>query len=72
MIKLDCLGDMCPVPVIKLQRYLESLEAGEQVMLVSDHSCTRNTVQAFALGHHFACDTVEVMNGVWEITLKKI
>jgi len=41
-------------------------------MLVSDHSCTRNTVEAFAIGHHYRCDTVEVMNGVWEITLKKI
>ncbi len=72
MIKINCLGDMCPVPVIKLQHHLEFLEAGELVMLVSDHSCTRNTVEAFAIGHHYRCDTVEVMNGVWEITLKKI
>lgn len=59
------------MPVIKLEHHLASLEAGEQVLLVSDHSCTRNTVEAFALGHHFQCSTIEVMNGVWEITLQK-
>lgn len=69
MVKIDCLGDMCPVPVLRLKTVIDSLKNGEECMLVTDHSCTISNIEAFCKVHHLTYDTDEVMNGVWEITI---
>lgn len=71
MKKIDCLGDICPVPVMKLQREVKKMQSGDSVMLVTDHSCTVKTVREFCDTHKMAFDSDEVMNGVWEITVSK-
>lgn len=71
MIKIDCLGDMCPIPVLKIGEFIDQINNGEEVLLVSDHSCTKNSIQDFARKNHFTCKTIEAINGVWEITLTK-
>ena len=62
MKKIDCLGDMCPVPVMKLQRETRKMKPGQRILLITDHSCA---------GMQMACVCDEVMNGVWEITVSR-
>lgn len=69
MIKINCLGDMCPIPVIKLTSELETLATHEHILLISDHSCTKKTVEAFAKSRNLHFLTQEVINGVWEIEI---
>ena len=37
---IDCFGDICPVPVIKIEKELKTIQPGDEFMLVTDHSCT--------------------------------
>jgi len=64
---LDCFGDICPIPVLKVKKELKKLESGEQFMLVTDHSCVVKSISE-------KYDNImieEPMNGVWEITFTK-
>lgn len=71
MMKIDCFGDICPVPLIKIQQKLDEISIGESFMLVVDHSCVVESINDYYTdtSHTIICD--EVMNGVWEITITK-
>jgi TusA-related sulfurtransferase len=71
MIKIDCFGDICPVPLLKIQKQLDSISSGDSFMLVVDHSCVVESIDEYYADtpHHIEID--EVMNGVWEITITK-
>lgn len=72
MKKIDCLGDFCPIPVIKAKNALKKLKTNESIMLVTDHSCVVESVstQFSKLNCHIEID--EVINGVWEITITRL
>lgn len=71
MKRIDCLGQICPIPVLRLQKELSSIERGTEVLLITDHSCTCKSVEEFCCAKKlvYVCD--EVMNGVWEITIRR-
>ena len=69
MIKINCLGDMCPIPVVKLASALDALTLPEHILLISDHSCTKVTVENFAKSRDLHFISQEVINGVWEIEI---
>lgn len=69
MDKIDCFGDICPLPIVKIERQLMTMRKGEEFMLVTDHSCTLAAIKEKYASKVRKID--EVMNGVWEIYFKK-
>ncbi|HSW35065.1 MAG TPA: sulfurtransferase TusA family protein [Candidatus Limnocylindrales bacterium] len=70
-LKLDCLGDMCPIPILKAQEALKKLVKGDSLLLVTDHNCVaRSLVEKLSKQKH-QIEENEVMNGIWEITVTK-
>jgi len=71
MKEIDCLGDMCPVPIIKIKNALKTTLQGETIKVVTDHSCVHQSIlDHFKKGNLFVEET-EVINGVWEILITK-
>ena len=70
-IVVDCFGDVCPLPVLKAENKLKEIGKGESFMLVTDHSCVVQSLQAKASLKKVIVSIDEVMNGVWEIVFKK-
>lgn len=67
MITLDCLGEICPVPIMRLQQALKrNADAGE-ILLITDHSCVPKSVEDFCRSKKLGYVADEVMNGVWEL-----
>lgn len=66
MRELNCLGDFCPVPLMKLTRLL-SLQEGESVKLITDHSCVCESVTEYCKKIGLPLSVVEPINGVWEM-----
>ena len=56
-----CLGDMCPIPLMKLKQCKELKNKGEQIKLVTDHSCSVESITV-----------TEPMNGIWELFIEKL
>jgi len=71
MRKLDCLGDICPLPLMKLMQYREQIDRGESVMIVTDHSCTCESLLNYCRAQHLHALVEEPVTGVWEIRVQK-
>lgn len=71
MDKIDCFGDMCPIPLLKLQNSLKTLKPGDSIMLVVDHSCVVESISDYYNSSHHQILVDEIINGVWEITVTK-
>jgi tRNA 2-thiouridine synthesizing protein A len=72
MNTIDCLGDMCPVPIIKIQKELKKMKLGDSIKVVTDHSCVAESIKSHFSRKDISTQFDEVMNGIWEITIKKI
>ncbi len=69
---LDCFGDICPLPVLKVENELKSAKVGDSVMIATDHSCVVESIKEKYSKGSVKIDVNEVMNGVWEITFTKM
>ncbi|NLW23616.1 MAG: sulfurtransferase TusA family protein [Tissierellia bacterium] len=69
MKTVDCLGDMCPIPIIKTRRALNKTSPGETIKIVTDHSCVLDAIKENFKKHTISHE--EVINGVWEIFITK-
>lgn len=72
MDKVDCLGDFCPIPLLKAKDASAALELNESFMLVTDHSCTVEALEDLFEDSRFSLDSQEVISGVWEIVVTRV
>lgn len=72
MKKIDCFGDFCPLPLLKAQKEVKTLGPGESFMLVTDHSCVVESIEDHFHLDQYDLSIDEVINGVWEIEIKKL
>lgn len=69
---LDCLGEACPVPLMKTENKLKELAVGDTLIVQIDHSCAMKNVPEWArkVGHNVEIE--EVDDGEWEIFIEKM
>ncbi|POR02022.1 response regulator SirA [Alkalispirochaeta sphaeroplastigenens] len=69
---LDCLGEACPVPLVKTQKALEKLDVGDVLIVQIDHSCAMKNVPEWAreAGHNVEIE--EVDDGEWDVVIEKV
>lgn len=70
-IQIDCLGDICPVPMVRLRSSEQKLTNGDTIKLVCDHSCVVSSITDYCSKKHFSIRIDEPINGVWEIFISK-
>ena len=71
MNKIDCFGDICPVPLLKMQSELEHIQSGETFLMVVDHSCVIESIKDYLSKTKCDYEVDEILNGVWEICVTK-
>jgi tRNA 2-thiouridine synthesizing protein A len=72
LVEINCLGDMCPVPVLKLKDKLKSLPDKESIKIITDHSCVLESIQdVIKRKKGYKLSFEEVANGIWEIEVRK-
>jgi len=69
---IDCFGDICPLPILKIEKKLKEIGPGEEFMLVTDHSCTVESIKQIYSKRKVEFRIEEVLNGVWEVCVKKL
>jgi TusA-related sulfurtransferase len=70
-VMLDCLGEACPVPLVKAESALKNLEVGDVLVVQIDHSCAVKNVPEWARKEGHFVDIEEVDDGEWEIIIEK-
>ena len=69
---VDSLGDICPIPIIKVERKLKKISRMDRIILESDHSCsTSSVINHFKNKYDYPAEVVKVGEGVWHIIIVK-
>lgn len=69
--RLDCMGEACPVPLIKTQKKIVELKVGDTLIVEIDHSCAMKNVPEWARKEGHNVDIEETSEGEWEIYIEK-
>ena len=64
---IDCLGEICPVPVVRAKVALKQARPGDIVIVRTDHSCTMKSLPDLLRQMGYPAAVEEVGVGVWEI-----
>ena len=71
-VTLDCLGEACPVPLIKTENALKEIEVGDLLIVQLDHSCAMKNVPEWARKNGHNVEIEEVDDGEWEVVIEKV
>jgi len=71
-VVLECYGEACPIPLVKAQKKILELDAGDILIVQIDHSCAMKNLPEWARkdGHNVEVD--EIDDGEWEIIIEKV
>jgi TusA-related sulfurtransferase len=68
---LDCLGEACPVPLMKVQKKMEGMAVGDILIVAIDHSCAVKNVPEWARNQGYNVEIDEVDDGEWDLIIEK-
>lgn len=71
-INLDCLGEACPVPLVKTQKAMEKMAVNDVIVVNIDHSCAMKNIPDWARGAGHNVEIEEVAEGEWNIIIEKL
>ncbi|MEA3284919.1 MAG: sulfurtransferase TusA family protein, partial [Synergistota bacterium] len=57
---LDCLGEACPIPLIKAQKKMAEMSVGDTITIEIDHSCAVKNVPEWANKEGYNCEIEEI------------
>lgn len=71
-VELDCMGEACPIPLVKAQKKLETMDGGDILLVQIDHSCAMKNLPEWArkAGHNVEIE--EIDDGEWEVIIEKV
>ncbi len=71
-VELDCMGEACPIPLVKAQKKLETMDGGDILLVLIDHSCAMKNLPEWArkAGHNVEIE--ELDDGEWEVVIEKV
>jgi TusA-related sulfurtransferase len=72
IISIDCIGDPCPLPLIKAEKELRKLKQGDQICLEIDHNCALNSIPEWARKKGYQVRVEETPCLEWKIYIQKI
>lgn len=68
---LDCMGEACPVPILKTEKKMAELAVGDILVVSIDHSCAMKNVPEWARKQGYNVEIDEVEEGVWDVVIEK-
>ncbi|MDR1574504.1 MAG: sulfurtransferase TusA family protein [Treponema sp.] len=69
---LDCLGEACPAPLVKVQKELDAMAPGDVLTVNVDYGCAVSGVPGWAREQGCKVDVEEVGEGEWDIIIEKV
>jgi TusA-related sulfurtransferase len=70
-VKLNCLGEVCPVPLIKADKALETIGKDEILVVLLDCSCAVKSISEWARKQNYSVEIEEVSSDKWRCFIEK-
>ena len=66
------MGEACPIPLVKAQKKLDTMDIGDILLVQIDHSCAMKNLPEWAreAGHNVEIE--ELDDGEWEVVIEKV
>ncbi|MFZ5942726.1 MAG: sulfurtransferase TusA family protein [Bacillota bacterium] len=71
IFRLDCLYEVCPIPLLKTMKKLKELGPGDVLIVETDHTCAVKNIKEWTEKQSLPVEVMEVDNGEWEIHISK-
>ena len=69
--RLDCLGEACPIPIVKSEKAIAELDVGDLLIVEIDHSCAMKNIPEWARDAGHNVEIEETGDGQWEVYIEK-
>ena len=70
--ELDCLSELCPIPILRAMQELNTMESGDILIVHSDHSCVPIDIEKWAKAQKYPIQVVDLGKGEWDVYIQKI
>ena len=70
-IKVDCINETCPVPLVETRKALRKASSGDIVEVIGTHPSSKEEIPMAARAMGLKVIGVEEEDGVWNIRIKK-
>lgn len=70
-IKVNCLGENCPVPLVETRKAIRKAEKGDVLVITGDHSASKKEIPMAVEAMDLELISVEDKDGHWEIKIRK-
>ncbi|QSQ09109.1 Putative sulfur carrier protein YeeD [Koleobacter methoxysyntrophicus] len=71
VVRLDCLHEPCPIPLLKGLKMLETMKPRDVLVLLTDHNCATSNVLDWARKKGYNIKLEDLGGGEWEIYIEK-
>ncbi|QEK12990.1 sulfurtransferase TusA family protein [Crassaminicella thermophila] len=71
-VKLDCMYETCPIPLLKAHKKLQTMKVGDILIMETNHTCSITNVIEWAKKQGYDADYIEIREGEWEIYIEKV
>ena len=69
--RLDCLGLLCPVPMIKAGRAIRQVPVGQELEVVADDPGVENDFKDWCVANRHALLSMTAAGGVWTTRIRR-
>ena len=70
-IKVDCMGEICPVPLVETRKALRKAEEGDIVEVIGTHPASKKEIPMAVKALGMELIDVHEEDGVWKIRIRK-
>ena len=70
-IKVDCIGETCPVPLVETRKALRKAKEGDIVEVVGTHPSSKKEIPMAVKALGLELVDVEEKDGVWKIRIRR-
>lgn len=70
MIKVDCVGETCPVPLVETRKAIRKASKGDIIEITGTHPASRKEIPMAVEAMGLELLGIEEDDGIWKITIK--
>lgn len=68
---LDLLGEVCPVPLLRVREAVEHLSPGESVVVETDFPRAVRNISQWCMREGHGCQIDGLASGTWQVTVTR-
>ena len=70
-IKVDCTGEICPVPLVETRKALRKAKEGDIVEIVGTHPSSKKEIPMAVKALGLEVIDIQEKDGVWKIKIRR-